>query len=89
MTPQRDLQLYKNELDVLDHCGVTWEPYTEEILEFTTDLYIWISDMMGEDVDYLFWDCEDACWDQVIHHFKFIHYIPMSSVTRGKNSMLI
>jgi len=33
MTPQRDLQFYRNELDMLDRVGVIWEAYTTEILE--------------------------------------------------------
>jgi len=33
MTPQRDLQFYRNELDVLDHFGVIRKSYTDVILE--------------------------------------------------------
>jgi len=33
MTPKRDLQFYKNELDVRDHLRVVWEPYSAAILQ--------------------------------------------------------
>jgi len=33
MTPQRNLQFYRNEFDVQDRFGVIWEPYTNEILQ--------------------------------------------------------
>jgi len=41
MTLQRDLQLYRNELDVLDRFEIIWEPYkpyTYRILESTSGL---------------------------------------------------
>jgi len=32
MTTQRDLQFYRNELEVHDYFGIIWEPYTDKIL---------------------------------------------------------
>ena len=33
MTPPRDLQFYRNEIDMLDRFGVIWVSYTDEIIE--------------------------------------------------------
>ena len=33
MTPQRDLQFYRQKLDILDYSVIIWEPYPDDILE--------------------------------------------------------
>ena len=38
-TPQRDLQFYRNELDILDRSAVVWEPYPDEVLQTLRPIY--------------------------------------------------
>jgi len=33
LTPQRDLQFYKNELDMIDRSAIVWEPYHNDVLQ--------------------------------------------------------
>jgi len=37
-TPQRDLQFYRYELDILDGSAIVWEPYPNDILETLTQV---------------------------------------------------
>jgi len=38
-TPQRDIQFYRNELDVLHKFAITLEPYTNNILQNLPPIY--------------------------------------------------
>ena len=45
-TPRRNVRFYRNELDVLDPAAVTWNPYTQDVLEglpaiCTAARYLW------------------------------------------------
>ena len=46
MTPQHNLQFYRNDLDVQDRQAVIWKPYTIETLQTLLSVYR-ESDMVG------------------------------------------
>ena len=73
MNPQRDLLFYRNELEVLNRFGVTWEACTDDILEILPHVckdafHIW----RVRTLIIYFEIMEMHAPHQVLHQFRFV-----------------